>query len=616
MSAQDSPASEVTLANVDTDSVKPLASDDFHQPTGTIEAQQPAPAVVVEAEEPLSPKSPKSPRSPKPKFIGFKRFKQLARLKNSKDALIVHPLASPPATPTSEKASLYARSDDIPDGDNEDDDDPIYLAQKIRQLIKSLPAVNHPPPKPPLSPSPPSYDSGCPTPPPSAIHVQDKHLVELLSSATVMNGRKEEWPTVWSILESLAAPSNGQEGLGKDSGSSGDSDKGGTATNQSVMFYLPLEPEADDQVELAKSELVPALAAPLSPGNAAVNIHGWKWWPFPGKKGQNPEPTTPSTPSTPAPHAVKKVWLPSTTKVSVEVTYWGYRIFLPPPVMAVLGNQEIQAAKRAAMVSTALTWLFAHLPVTMFPAPLQPMILVLQKIVPYISYIGTFISWSWGEIKSYDIGYGVILNATWLLPVALLPTTWKAESFPSATPIKEHTAGLSPLATTPIVNVPIPPTLPATTQLVQTSSADTQEQTSAPPPPPEVELVDLSKEPVTTDADTKEVPIPEAPLSPSLATKFVEALDENNKVLASFAAIAAARTPSPMPVASLDPVAEVVSEVTTEPTSAEGATTADAPAAAAKSEAQGESVGEAKGQEEMPERPSSPIAAVWKYFTG
>ena len=78
--------------------------------------------------------------------------------------------------------------------------------------------------------------------------------------------------------------------------------------------------------------------------------------------------------------------------------------FLPPPVMAILDNQEIQAAKRAAMVSTALTWLFAHLPVTMFPAPLQPMILVLQKIVLYISYIGTFISWSWGEIKSYDIG--------------------------------------------------------------------------------------------------------------------------------------------------------------------------------------------------------------------
>lgn len=77
--------------------------------------------------------------------------------------------------------------------------------------------------------------------------------------------------------------------------------------------------------------------------------------------------------------------------------------------MTVLSNQEVEAVKRAAIISAALTWFLAHLPVTVFPVPLQPIFLLLQKIMPYLGYIGTFISWSWGTIKSYDSGKLLLL---------------------------------------------------------------------------------------------------------------------------------------------------------------------------------------------------------------
>jgi hypothetical protein len=72
--------------------------------------------------------------------------------------------------------------------------------------------------------------------------------------------------------------------------------------------------------------------------------------------------------------------------------------------------------------------------------------MVLKRLAPYLGYIGVFIAWSWGAIKAFDkgtasydkwiahvlptfipwigLGNGVILTATWLLPVALIPSTW------------------------------------------------------------------------------------------------------------------------------------------------------------------------------------------------
>ncbi|TFK16616.1 hypothetical protein FA15DRAFT_629301 [Coprinopsis marcescibilis] len=136
----------------------------------------------------------------------------------------------------------------------------------------------------------------------------------------------------------------------------------------------------------------------------------------------------------------EKAWAPSLDRMSVQVFWWGYRLYLPPPVLLILSDKTIEAAKRAAMITTALTWFLTNVPVSALPIVVQPTVLLLQRLAPYLGYVGMFISWSWSQIKSYDVGNGVTLTATWLLPVALLPGTWWDHSFP-----KSPAAGPVPL---------------------------------------------------------------------------------------------------------------------------------------------------------------------------
>jgi hypothetical protein len=72
--------------------------------------------------------------------------------------------------------------------------------------------------------------------------------------------------------------------------------------------------------------------------------------------------------------------------------------------MAVLSDHTLEAAKRATLIATALAWFFNNLPVNLFPLPVRPALIIMQRIVPYLGYIATFISWSWGTIKTYDLG--------------------------------------------------------------------------------------------------------------------------------------------------------------------------------------------------------------------
>ncbi|KAF9265573.1 hypothetical protein L218DRAFT_832422, partial [Marasmius fiardii PR-910] len=104
--------------------------------------------------------------------------------------------------------------------------------------------------------------------------------------------------------------------------------------------------------------------------------------------------------------------------------------FLPPPVLSILSDDEVEATKRVALITTALTWFFNNIPVAALPLPMQPAVFMLQKLCPYLGYIGTFISWGWDSIRNFDTGHGVILSATWLLPVALIPGTWESYDFP------------------------------------------------------------------------------------------------------------------------------------------------------------------------------------------
>jgi len=78
--------------------------------------------------------------------------------------------------------------------------------------------------------------------------------------------------------------------------------------------------------------------------------------------------------------------------------------YLPPPVLDALNNKQLEAAKRAAMITAALKWLLDHLPITLMPPQLRPAMTVLRRLVPYLGYIGGFIAWSWSAVKVFDKG--------------------------------------------------------------------------------------------------------------------------------------------------------------------------------------------------------------------
>ncbi|KAJ7849054.1 hypothetical protein B0H14DRAFT_2765982 [Mycena olivaceomarginata] len=129
-------------------------------------------------------------------------------------------------------------------------------------------------------------------------------------------------------------------------------------------------------------------------------------------------------------------WVPSTTQVSFQALW-----YLPPPVMAELSSDEAEAG-------------------------------ILTCLGPYVGYISTFVSWIWGTVTNADKGYGVVLTATWILPVALIPSAIKAPDGTTTTPPvttappvtpDAPTGTTPPVTTTPPTTVPPPPTVPPTT---------------------------------------------------------------------------------------------------------------------------------------------------------
>jgi hypothetical protein len=64
----------------------------------------------------------------------------------------------------------------------------------------------------------------------------------------------------------------------------------------------------------------------------------------------------------------------------------------------------MEAAKRAAILTTALQFLLGRVPLTLVPPQFRAGVLIARRIVPYLGYIGGFIAWSWGAMKSFDKG--------------------------------------------------------------------------------------------------------------------------------------------------------------------------------------------------------------------
>ncbi|KAJ7611632.1 hypothetical protein FB45DRAFT_312905 [Roridomyces roridus] len=351
---------------------------------------------------------------------------------------------------------------------------------KIRGLINSLPALSSRFLSPTTNNASTIVDSnGRPIPPPGAARIQDPELISLLSNPSIMSGSDGRRQSVWSMLDAIEPPRVSDAGTMDQSQS-----EYAVSDRSSIMMYSPLIPNADSVIELAALEDVPTISEDPTPAR-------WSWpvwptfWPFGDWTAKSPDfVISESPPETNEPPAgavqerkevpIQRVWKPSTTKLSFETTWWGYRLYLPPPVLSILDDQSVEATRQATTITAALTWFFTNLPISTFPPPLQSAMFLLQRLVPFISYIGTFISWSWSTIRGFDRGHGVILTATWLLPIALIPSTWHARDVPppsspaspmpipsiSILPAEEEEEELSMSIPVIVHPLPLPPTPP------------------------------------------------------------------------------------------------------------------------------------------------------------
>ncbi|KAF8913218.1 hypothetical protein CPB84DRAFT_529743 [Gymnopilus junonius] len=351
---------------------------------------------------------------PKQKVTAITRLKSFSGsllYSNRKTAPIVFP---PPSwelsdellgNNTSSKSLLESNFEESPPVE------PVSFAQRLRGLIEALPRQ-----LPGSSKNTPAVSSeslpndeiqGSPIPP-----GLDQHIVRLLSSEDVMNGELPAAPNedgkrtgrigIWNILAGLRNNDNQNISPGvieeKEDG---------------VMMYAPLEPKSDSQVELASSETVleyvdergASKGRRMQAGNSTGQLHDE------AQKKTVME---------------RQVWVPSTIELSVLTTWWGYRLYLPPPVMEKLNGTSVKATARAAMITTALKWLLDKIPIALVPIQFRPAVKMLKQLSPVVGYIGIFIAWSWDRVRALDNGNGVVLTATWLLPVALVPMSWDA----------------------------------------------------------------------------------------------------------------------------------------------------------------------------------------------
>lgn len=332
--------------------------------------------------------------------------------------------------------------------------EPDTLARKIQAMIASLPSLPAALPTSfhTTSSETPVIDSNN-NPPISSPGFPDSKLTTFLTSFTVMNGSIDRGrESVWSVLDRLRSPLTKRDGTAEPNAEELRTGAEYEDDNGSVMMYGPLEPTEDSEIEIARSEIVS-----LNGDGEEIRTPQLTFVPLPsesieqvlaqsessdrrkGKQRADPEQFASSSRVRPedttavgANEQVEyRVWLPSPTKISVQAMWWGFRIYLPPPVLDALNDKQLEAAKRAAMITTALKWLLDHLPISLMPPQLRAPMTFLRRLVPYLGYIGGFIAWSWSAVKVFDKGYGVVLTATWLLPIALIPGTWEATDFPS-----------------------------------------------------------------------------------------------------------------------------------------------------------------------------------------
>ncbi|KAG0343113.1 hypothetical protein BG004_005482 [Podila humilis] len=99
--------------------------------------------------------------------------------------------------------------------------------------------------------------------------------------------------------------------------------------------------------------------------------------------------------------------LPPTHLISVHTFWWGYEIYIPHKCMATI-EQGISISQ------VFLGFLMGA--ISGIPG--------LAALIPIAKIISAWVGYQWGVIKHQDAGKGVVISATWILPVALASRSW------------------------------------------------------------------------------------------------------------------------------------------------------------------------------------------------
>ena len=293
-----------------------------------------APAVDAQKDDAL----PASPKRSKAGAFDWLTLGKLGAKKGAKKSGDGASVPEPPQGATSSSSPKVATESGLPVVPEESpevraaDTTPgvLPLAQRIQSLLSSVPPFLTT-----MSPTPDSsggkQNSGTSTTPADPSAITSARLLSMLATPSCMNGCQSKGQlSVWSTLDNLRVLSL-KSRLGK-----GGSGKGGSTgmvdDTDCIMFYGPLVPEDASTVKLGRSQVVSvddngkvlkvvsdsAVPPPL-PAGGEEKAEGWSWrWPF----------YHADTPASSGATITKRVWVPSTTELSLQVTWWGYRLFV------------------------------------------------------------------------------------------------------------------------------------------------------------------------------------------------------------------------------------------------------------------------------------------------
>ncbi|KAG0364025.1 hypothetical protein BC939DRAFT_445887 [Gamsiella multidivaricata] len=102
---------------------------------------------------------------------------------------------------------------------------------------------------------------------------------------------------------------------------------------------------------------------------------------------------------------------PSAYTVSAYTFWWGFEIYVPHKCMATIER----VSNTGQIFFNILTGAIAGIP-------------GLAALVPIAKIISAWVDYQWSVIKAEDMGKGVVISATWVLPVALASRSWDRPS--------------------------------------------------------------------------------------------------------------------------------------------------------------------------------------------